>query len=347
MAEATHIIARQNSELLRNPATSKMIRSDHVTEIDRGDWPDLFADIIHKNLGQWMLEPEFKKFSDMTDAIIHREVPLEDFQNNDALVMGGFAQLVVVPESDPFPAIAGGVIENSRYNADVRGGLVFVTRQMIKGDQVGAIKDIPKMLAWSAIFTRYVFVWQTRFRANPVMTYDAVALFNAAHNNVPVAPAALTPAGLLAAINRMAAQTLPGASADYAIGLTPKILWAGPTQRQQVFELLASDKKNNATEDSTLPNFFKDFGIDTPIILDGIIPLTGANSEDWGIIANPFIHPTMEIGYVDGQRDPEIIVQDTPNVGEVFTNDRITWKIRHEYGATAIRHEVFDANLVP
>jgi hypothetical protein len=35
---------------------------------------------------------------------------------------------------------------------------------------------------------------------------------------------------------------------------------------------------------------------------------------------------------MDGREEPELFVQDNPTVGSLFTNDKITWKIRHIYG---------------
>ena len=347
MAEAQKCLAGRQESLLRNPATRMYVPQDHITEIDRATWPDLYTNIIHQAMVMWSQEPALKKWKDAVDMVVSSKARLEDFENNNALVLGGFATLPAVAESGVYAAIAGGTLDGSDYAATKRGGTVFITREMIKGDKIGAVQGIPKMLAISAWYTLFNFVWQTLIRANPAMDYDAVDLFDAAgHANEPAVPIALTAAGLLQAINRMAAQTLPGAAATFPISLKPKILWAGPAQREAVFELINSEQKVNATEDSTIPNFFNQYGIDQSMILD-FMPLTGANSEDWGIIADPTMNPTIELGFVDGKEDPEIITQDSPTEGEVFTNDRITFKIRHEYGGVTLRHETFDGNIVP
>jgi len=53
---------------------------------------------------------------------------------------------------------------------------------------------------------------------------------------------------------------------------------------------------------------------------------------DWAISADMNDIPGIEIGFVNGQQEPELFVQDMPNVGSMFTNDQVTYKIRHVYG---------------
>ena len=46
--------------------------------------------------------------------------------------------------------------------------------------------------------------------------------------------------------------------------------------------------------------------------------------------------PVIEIGFLDGQQDPELFMQDMPNVGSMFSNDQLTYKIRHIYGGNVL-----------
>jgi hypothetical protein len=54
--------------------------------------------------------------------------------------------------------------------------------------------------------------------------------------------------------------------------------------------------------------------------------------NDWCAVADPNDIPTIEIGFMDGNEEPELFVQDMPSVGSMFTSDQITYKIRHVYG---------------
>jgi hypothetical protein len=56
------------------------------------------------------------------------------------------------------------------------------------------------------------------------------------------------------------------------------------------------------------------------------------DSNDWALAADPARVPMIELGFVGGQEEPALFVQDTPTVGGIFSNDAMTWKIRREYG---------------
>ncbi|MGI0016479.1 MAG: hypothetical protein ACREBU_23915, partial [Nitrososphaera sp.] len=70
------------------------------------------------------------------------------------------------------------------------------------------------------------------------------------------------------------------------------------------------------------------------------------DANDWWTVADPKQTPTIEIGFLNGQRNPELIVADAPAVGSRFTADIIVIKIWHPYDGTAIDHCSFDGNIV-
>ncbi len=51
------------------------------------------------------------------------------------------------------------------------------------------------------------------------------------------------------------------------------------------------------------------------------------------------------MGFLDGRETPEILLQDAPGVDTVFTNDRIKYKIRHEYSGVIADYRPFYAGL--
>ena len=63
--------------------------------------------------------------------------------------------------------------------------------------------------------------------------------------------------------------------------------------------------------------------------------------NDWYLIADKAWIDMLEIGFIDGKEDPTVLVQDAPGVGAVFTRDRITYKVRHEYGGAVIDYRGF------
>lgn len=49
---------------------------------------------------------------------------------------------------------------------------------------------------------------------------------------------------------------------------------------------------------------------------------------------------------MDGNEEPELFIQDNPTAGSVFTNDQITYKIRHIYGGAIIDYRAFQGSIV-
>jgi hypothetical protein len=50
------------------------------------------------------------------------------------------------------------------------------------------------------------------------------------------------------------------------------------------------------------------------------------------VIADPRQIETLEIGFVGGRETPDLLMQDAPQEGQVFTNDQISFKVRWEFG---------------
>ena len=53
---------------------------------------------------------------------------------------------------------------------------------------------------------------------------------------------------------------------------------------------------------------------------------------DWYLICDPALVESVEIGFVGGREEPELLMQDAPSQGSVFTNDQISFKVRWEFG---------------
>jgi hypothetical protein len=60
------------------------------------------------------------------------------------------------------------------------------------------------------------------------------------------------------------------------------------------------------------------------------------DTNDWALFADPNDLQTIELGFLDGQEEPQLFVQDMPNVGSMFSNDKLTYKIRHIYGGNVL-----------
>lgn len=54
----------------------------------------------------------------------------------------------------------------------------------------------------------------------------------------------------------------------------------------------------------------------------------------------------IEVGFLNGREEPEILVQDQPTAGNVFVYDNIRYKVRHEYGGAVVDFRAFAGAIV-
>ena len=54
----------------------------------------------------------------------------------------------------------------------------------------------------------------------------------------------------------------------------------------------------------------------------------------------------IEMGFLNGRREPEMFVQSDPTAGMHFTHDVIAYKIRHRYGGGWIDYRGAVASIV-
>ena len=49
----------------------------------------------------------------------------------------------------------------------------------------------------------------------------------------------------------------------------------------------------------------------------------------------------LRVGFVGGQQNPVLLIQDMPLYGLNFTQDTISYKVRHEYGGAVVDYRGF------
>jgi hypothetical protein len=260
-------------------------------------------------------------YEGMTDLQAWRKVvtvtSVGDFRTQERTRIGGYGNLPAVAESGAYLALTSPGDQKASYAISKRGGLEDVTLEMIKNDDVGSIQRIPQELALASANTLYEFVFDF-FRTNPVI-YDTVALYAAGHNNLLVAP--LSAAEFAAHRLLMRKQTRAGSTKRF--GTDPKYLLVPFELEETAYNMFV----RNANLDET---FIQSM---TP----EIIPVSyWTDANDWCTVADPTRLPVIELGFLDGKQEPELYVQDMPNVGSLFSNDKVTYKIRHIYGGSVL-----------
>jgi len=163
--------------------------------------------------------------------VVAETVPVQDFRTNERTRYGGYGDLPIVGEGNPYLNLATPTDEKATYAVAKRGGTELVTIETIKNDDVGVIARLPAKLARSARRTLAKFVLDF-VRDNPAI-YDAVALFHANHGNLGAA--ALTKTTLAAGRLAMLKQTEKD-SGD-RLGIPPRHLLVSPDLEETAVDL--------------------------------------------------------------------------------------------------------------
>lgn len=254
-------------------------------------------------------------------------VPVADFRTNERVRFGGYGDLPAVNQSAAYAALTSPTDEKATYAVTKRGGTEDMTLEAIKNDDVGLIQRIPVKLGRAAKRTLAKFVFDF-IRTNPNI-YDGTALFTAGHGNL--GSAALDATSLAA--RRLAMLKQSELSSADRLGIGPKSLLIPLDLQSPAVDLFKLGTNNER-------NFVQSLTLD-------IIPVWyWTDATDWALAADPLDIPGLEIGFLDGNEEPELFVQDNPTVGSMFTNDKLTWKIRHIYNGAITDYRAFDKSVV-
>ncbi|MDD2711371.1 MAG: hypothetical protein PHU77_00485 [Simplicispira sp.] len=239
--------------------------------------------------------------------------PVNDFRTVERVRIGGYGNLPAVAEAGPYQPLASPGDEKATYAATKRGGTEDVTLEAITNDDVQALRRIPLELALAAKNTLYEFVFDF-YRANAVI-YDTKALYHADHANLFAAALDATEF----AKHRLAMLTQTRAGSGKRLATAPAALLVPFELQEKAFDLFVRNQNLDKTFAQSLN--------------PEVIPVDyWTDATDWCTVADPNVLPVIEIGFLGGKEDPELFVQDMPNVGSLFSNDKATYKIRHIYG---------------
>lgn len=248
-------------------------------------------------------------------------VPIRDFKQQSRVRVGAFGSLPLVAENNAYTAVA---LDDSAasYAAQKRGNLVNITREVILNDDLQAIRQLPSKLAAAAAYTLAEFVYN--FLTTGTDIYDSEPLFTAAdpHNNQ--AAGALSSTAVQSGITAIRKQRN---SANKRLGLRPRYLVVPPELEWSSRVMVQSAQLPGSANNDINPLQ----GYLTPIVSPQL-----SDATQWYLIADPREVDTIELGFVGGQVNPALYIQDQPQFGTNFTHDVITYKIRHEYGGAVV-----------
>lgn len=259
-----------------------------------------------------------------------------DFRTNYRPQLGGFSALATVTEGGAYAAFTTEPDDfTPNYAVTKHGNIQVISLETIANDDVGAVQRMPRKIGRAAARTLNAAVWA------PILTNaaysdasDTDTIFHANHGG-NLGSSALSMAQIIAGRQVMMKQAEPQSTERLNIG--PKYLMVPVDLEQAAVELVFSagqpvlDRSVSSVEDAeSRPNFLRRLGLDVIVIPHA----TDANN--WYMAADKMDLDIMEVGFLGGRQEPELFLQDMQNVGSMFTNDQITYKVRHIYGVCAL-----------
>ncbi|MEV6980022.1 hypothetical protein AB0M95_01980 [Sphaerisporangium sp. NPDC051017] len=255
-----------------------------------------------------------------------------DFRTQRRERVGGYGVLPTVGQGQPYQPLTSPTDEEATYAITKRGGTEDLTLEMVANDDLQAIRNIPVKLGRAAAITLYRFIWDI-FPTNAATTYDSTALFHANHGNTDN-PALLGQSTLSNGRRKMRQQAAYGDATD-VLSTVPRYIVVPSSLEEIAFQLCTSAVAIPATPagPSDTPNLHQ--GLE-PIVIDYY-----SDQNDWYLVADPRMCPTIEIGFYASSDAPELFTQADPTNGSMFNNDTVIWKVRHIYSGTALDHRGF------
>lgn len=315
-----------------------------VNGVTLGDFAVAFGNLMYRAL--------LKEYSGMIDLMQWRKivnvVNVRDFRPQVRIRVGGYPNLPIVNEAQNYLPLTTPTEQSVQYTVAKRGGTEDLTWETIVNDDIGVVKRIPQKLAYSAARTLFEFVMDF-FYTNPQI-YDGQSFFGShptalntpgqVDSNIYTYTGSVDYRDIIAA--RVQMRKFRDPSVNRALGIYPKYI-IGSVDFEEFMWLVRNNNVYPATTGATTGTSI--FGANPPFTTDSNYVAT----FDLEPIVNPFVNDTtnlfmvadpnrfdgIEIGFL-GSEEPEMFVQDLPNVGTYFFADKITYKIRHVYGGAVV-----------
>lgn len=248
-----------------------------------------------------------------------------DFRALQSIRIGYYGDIPIVDtDTQDYPDLGEVSDEKVEYALLEKGGIITVNRRTIINDDVRAIERIISRLPRAARRTLAKAVW-TPFTTNAVYKGDSKAIFHADHNNLGATAYGIASAE--AARAAMFGQTEPGSLEK--LGLRPVTVAFPSALRGLVTNVNNFNPQAVAIADgNSMFGYFQAAGLfENPFMSD---------ANDWIYAADPNEVEIVELAFLNGQQEPQMLVADNPAVGQQFVGGRIQYRITHDYNAEVV-----------
>lgn len=262
--------------------------------------------------------------------LLFTPAPLGDYKTQDRVRMGYLGDLPTVSEGAAYTELTKPTDEKISYAPAKRGGLLTISEETIRNDDLGKIADFPERMARAGRRTLKQFITDF-FLNNPAYDPDALAWFHATHSNL--GSVALSAAELDAREILLMKQT----EKDSAKRLGLPLEWI-----MVPLDLKATAYQINQNNEGT-NSWFHRFGVGNERI---IVNELMTDTNDWYYGSLPANAAFLEIGFLDGVQQPQIFLANNPALGTTFTNDQLQYKVKFVFGGDILDFRPVGKNAV-
>lgn len=286
------------------------------------DFQNLLADVANKSMLQGYAE------SPETWSIWARPGNLADFKVARRVGLSSFEDLDLVPEGDEYKygdfTDRGETIQLGSY-----GKIFSISRQAIINDDLDALTRVPFNMGRAASRVPGDLAYAV-LTTNGLMS-DGVALFAAGHSNLGTG-GVISAASVGEARNLMALQSDVSGNAN---GLNIQMAYLlVPLQIQDTARVLAVSEYDPAsTTNSRAPNPVRG---EFEVVADP--RLSADSATQWYAVANGNVYDTVEVGFLDGNQEPQIEEKSG------WTVAGIEMRVTLDCGAAALDHRTMVRN---
>jgi hypothetical protein len=295
-------------------------------------WGALASAALERALIEYFSESPY--LSDV-DRLVSTFTGVSDFRFKERYLLNAASDLPDVAEEGTYPDIyepAGD--QKQQYKPTKKGGVVYYTLEAAQADDLGAFQQLPRIVSFAAARSLYTKVLAT-FVGNPVTTYDGLALVHANHNNILIPG---IPADFWSFAETMQSQI---DTTGRALNISPKyIVLLNTGNTATAWTALLKSAFTGAGPQMVLDDFWKRFGFFPIFVPAGIFTLTTLPANFVWAIADSDTWQTIEVGFLNGRREPQFLVANAPKEGARFYADKIALKAMYVFGTVFLNHRM-------
>jgi hypothetical protein len=296
------------------------------------DFPNVLLDAMHKRLLQDWAELGMQGLEQLYEV----GPAITDFRTQNRIRGGYFGDLNAVVEGADYQPINKPTDEKVSFSVGKKGGILTVSEETIRNDDLSAIVNWPTKLARAARHTLKLFV-TNKFVTNPNYLADGLAWFHATHSNLGTV--ALSTDSLTAAEVLMAAQTEK--DSNNPLGLTLDWIMVPWALKAAAYSI---NQSQYITGQIGVANpWYHHFGEKNERI---VVNAELTDATDWYYGTDKANAPCLEVGFLDGSPEPQIVVANDPRIGKMFSTDQIQFKVKWAFGGVITDFRGVGKNVV-